>query len=151
VERVSLTAHDVRFDVTALDEAAARTGTVALPEFPERARHALRSAFRRALLPKCLTSDELRAVAEGEVSLRSVLAVALTRAIAAMPDIPSADALTGVDEILDLFEQLESTIPFDTQTMFWRKWVRAEPSVAAALRPLAERLGFAVNPVFRGT
>ena len=148
VERVSLTAHDVRFDVTALDEAAARTGTVALPEFPERARHALRSAFRRALLPKCLTPDELRAVAEGEVSLRSVLAVALTRAIAAMPDTPSADALAGVDEILDLFEQLESTIPFDTQTMFWRKWVRAEPSVASTLRPLAERLGFAVDPFF---
>jgi len=143
VERVSLTAHDVRFTVTALDESAASAATVSLPELPERARHAIRSAFRRALLPKCLTRDELRALAEGEVALRSVLALALTRTIAALSTPPSPDALVALDEIMDLFEQLESTIPFDTQTAFWRIWSRAEGETLIRLRPFAARLGFA--------
>jgi hypothetical protein len=142
VERISLTAHDVRFSVTALDEPSADTATVSLPELPERARHAIRSAFRRALLPRCLTPDELRALAEGEVSLRTVLALALTPTIAMLSPTPSPDALGALDEILDLFEQLESTIPFDTQTAFWRIWSGAEGDTANLLRPFASRLGF---------
>lgn len=142
VNRVSLTPHDVRFDVSALDSGDGSSGVVALPDFPERARHALRHAFRQALLPKVLTADELRALAEGESSLRSLLAVGLTRAIAALPDVPPAEAVAGVDEVLDLFEQLESTIPFDTQTVFWQRWLGANGPGIELLRPLAVRLGF---------
>jgi hypothetical protein len=146
VERVILTAHDVRFSVTSLDETAADTAMVTLPEFPERARHAIRSAFRRALLPRCLTPDELRALAEGEVTLRAVLALALTRTITQLSPAPSPDALAALDEILDLFEQLESTIPFDTQTAFWRLWRGAEGDIVGLLRPFASRLGFSDEP-----
>jgi hypothetical protein len=146
VERLSLTAHDVRFSVTALDEPGAQAAEVALPELPERARYAIRAAFKRMLLPKCLTPDELRALAEGDVTLRSVLALALTRTVAALSPAPSPDALLTLDEIMDLFEQLESAIPFDTQTAFWRLWSRAEGDTVELLRPFASRLGFSDQP-----
>lgn len=142
VEKLSLTAHDVRFGVTTLDEPSAEASTVSLIEFPERARQALRAAFRRALLPRCLNAEELSRLAQGEATLRSVLDGALTRAISALPAIPADSDVMGIEEILDLFDQLESTVPFDTQTAFWERWSIADAQVAAILRPLALRLGF---------
>lgn len=142
VEKLSLTAHDVRFAVITLDEPSAEAATVSLTEFPERARQALRAAFRRALLPRALNAEELAQLAQGEASLRSVLDGALTRAITALPAIPTDADVSGIEEILDLFEQLESSVPFDTQTAFWERWNAAEAQVADALRPLALRLGF---------
>ena len=141
VTRLSLTPHDVRFDVSAIDGDGSN-GVVALPDFPERARHAIRHAFRQALLPKVLTAAELTALAEGESSLRSLIGLGVTRAIRSLPDLPSAESAAGIDEILDLFEQLESTIPFDAQTVFWQRWRGADSAGVEILRPLAVRLGF---------
>lgn len=142
VNRLLLTPHDVRFEVRAVDGSDGSNGVVALPDFPERARHAIRHAFRQALLPKVLTPGELTALAEGESSLRSLIGLGLTRAIGSLPDRPSAESVAGIDEILDLFEQLESTIPFDTQTVFWQRWRDADGAGLEILRPLAVRLGF---------
>jgi hypothetical protein len=142
VDQLSLTAHDVRLAVTPLDAAASPAGLVGLAEFPERARHAVRAAFRRMLLPRVLTPDELQALAQGEATLRTLVAVALTRALRSLDPEPSAESLTAIDELMDLFEQLESTIPFDTQTAFWQIWGKADAPATDAMRELATRLGF---------
>ena len=135
------TANDLANEVSALHEADPDPAVIALSGFPERSRLALRSALRQALLPRCLTLDELEQLASGETSLRGVLAVALGRAITRLEHDRGTDALDVAHATLDLFEQLETTIPFDAQTAYWRVWLAA-PGDRAAIRRLGERLGF---------
>ena len=136
------TSSDLAYQVTALDQAGAEPVVVPLAEFPERSRHALRLALRRELLPRCLTLSELEQLASGDATLRGLVAVALTRAIQRLATDRTEPALELVHATLDLFEQLETTIPFDAQTAFWEVRTGLPSAEQAALAPLAGRLGF---------
>lgn len=137
------TPNDLVHEVSAIDDAEPSPTMIALAEYPERSRLALRAALRQSLLPRCLTPEELEQLASGEVSLRGVVAVALTRAITRLAQDRATDALDVAHAALDLFEQLETTIPFDAQTAFWRVWTSSSSAERATLAPLAGRLGLA--------
>jgi hypothetical protein len=51
-------------------------------------------------------------------------------------------ALADVDGLLDLFEQLETNVPFDVQTSFWQVWEATSAGQRASLESLRSRLGF---------
>jgi Domain of unknown function (DUF3536)/Glycosyl hydrolase family 57 len=136
--------NDAVSDVLPLDEPGALPRQIGLTDLPERARHAIRGSIRRALLPRLLTPDELDMLATGEVQLRGLVAVALTRAIDRLRDGASAAALEVTHAAVDLFEQLETNIPFDAQTAWWRVWQGASTGDRALLEPLGRRLGFSV-------
>jgi hypothetical protein len=139
---VERNAHDIVCDVTALDDEDARIWRIALADFPERPRRALRLAFRRALLPRALTPEELEQLSFGEVTLREVLGGALQRVVGRLGDDAGGEALDDVEALLDLFEQLETNVPFDVQTTFWQLWNAAGAAQRARLEALRYRLGF---------
>ncbi|MGQ0646455.1 MAG: DUF3536 domain-containing protein [Gemmatimonadaceae bacterium] len=139
------TSNDLSYEITPLDRTELSPPIVPLAEFPERSRLAVRAALRQALLPRCLSLDELEQLASGEVSLQGVSAVALTRAIQRLAHDRSPDALDVGHAALDLFEQLETSIPFDAQTAFWRVWEAMGPDERPVLRRLGERLGFVLT------
>ena len=113
---------------------------MSLSELPEGARHAVRRWFRTSLLPRCLTDAELDKLATGDATLRGLAAVALTRAV---DHAGSADGVALALAVLDLYEQMEAHVPFDSQTALWRVWNSAEPR-SAALQELGRRMGFEV-------
>ncbi len=121
-------------------DAAARVYTIR--DFPERARMEIRSVLRRQLLPRCLTPEELDHLAAGDVQLRGLVAVALTRNITRLSDARTDETLGLVGALLDLFEQLELKVPFDAQTAFWSLWEGASEARRDQLRSLRWRLGF---------
>jgi alpha-amylase/alpha-mannosidase (GH57 family) len=139
---VERNAHDITCDVTALDDEESRIWRIPLAAFPERPRLALRRAFRRALLPRALTAHELEQLSFGEVTLRELLGGALQRVVGRLGGDESPDALEDADALLDLFEQLETNVPFDVQTTFWQRWTAAGAAQRARLEPLRRRLGF---------
>ncbi|MFN8570550.1 MAG: DUF3536 domain-containing protein [Gemmatimonadaceae bacterium] len=120
--------------------ASARVYTIR--DFPERARMEIRSVLRRQLLPRCLTPQELDHLAAGDVQLRGLVAVALTRNISRLADVRTDETLGLVGALLDLFEQLELKVPFDAQTQFWSVWEGATEGRRDQLRSLRWRLGF---------
>ncbi|MEO6446530.1 MAG: DUF3536 domain-containing protein [Gemmatimonadaceae bacterium] len=134
-------ANDIVCDVTALEGEHAGGWRIPLAEFPERPRLAIRQALLRALLPRCLTPHEMDRLALGE-HLRAVIVVPLLRAVARLDADQSAEALDVAHALLDLFEQLETNVPFDLQTEFWTVWQRAAPERRASLEALRLRLGF---------
>jgi hypothetical protein len=81
-------------------------------------------------------------LASGEESLRGVIVVALLRAVAQLSGDHSPEALDVADALFDLFEQLETNIPFDVQTVFWTIWQEATAARREALAPFRDRLGF---------
>lgn len=111
-------------------------------DLPEAARLEIRSVLRRQLLPRCLTPVELDHLAAGDVQLRGIAAVALQRNIARLSESRIDEAVTLVDALLDLFEQLELKIPFDAQTTFWRVWNQADTARRLQLAAVRWRLGF---------
>lgn len=113
-----------------------------LGDFPEAARMEIRSILRRALLPKYLTPAELDHLAAGDVQLRGIVAVALTRAIRNLELELDTEAVARAAGLVDLFEQIELKIPFDTQTAFWQVWNAASPERRLAMAGLRWRLGF---------
>ena len=113
-----------------------------LGDFPEAARMEIRSILRRALLPRYLTPAELDHLAAGDVQLRGIIAVALTRAIRHLELVLDAEAVARAAGLIDLFEQIELKIPFDTQTAFWQVWNAASSEHRLALAGLRWRLGF---------
>ncbi|MCC6317949.1 MAG: DUF3536 domain-containing protein [Gemmatimonadaceae bacterium] len=124
--------------------AASSTGhAVPLSAFPERARHGVRTALRQALLPRFLTPTELEHLASGEASLRGLVAVALTRAIRHLAADQGQAARDLAHGTLDLFEQLEVSVPFDAQTAWWEVASALAPAEREPLRDLGRRLGFA--------
>lgn len=145
VSVVDRRANDVTCDVTDLDDENARIWRISLGDFPERPRRAIRHTLRRDLLPRCLTADEMERLALGEESLRGVIVVALLRAVERLSDDHSPGALDVASALFDLFEQLETNIPFDVQTSFWGVWQRATPARRESLVALRERLGFEPN------
>jgi hypothetical protein len=111
-------------------------------DFPETARMEIRSILRRELLPKYLTTAELDHLAAGDVQLRDIASVALTRGIRNLALDPDPDAIGRVAGLIDLFEQIELKVPFDSQTAFWQVWNDAPPDRRLALAGLRWRLGF---------
>jgi hypothetical protein len=141
---VRSSASDVVVDVAEMvaDGARGEVKRVSLAEFPERARLALRSVLRRQLLPRTLTSDELDRLATGDVHLRGLVAVALTREIGRLANADGERAIGTIGDLLDLLEQAEAKVPFDAQTVFWNVWQSAPPEKRFRLAPLRWRLGF---------
>lgn len=135
-------ASDVTCDVTDLDDDDARIWRISLADFPERPRRAIRHTLRRELLPRCLTPEEMERLALGEESVRGVIVVALLRAVVRLSDDHSPGALDDAHALFDLFEQLETNIPFDVQTAFGAVWEGASPHRREVLAALRERLGF---------
>ncbi|MEW5914791.1 MAG: DUF3536 domain-containing protein [Gemmatimonadota bacterium] len=117
--------------------------TVLLTDFPERARGPIRAKLRHLLLTSSLTTDELAALAQGDASLRELVARALVRAIHALPNDTTGSALRRAQSVLDLLDQLETPVPFDAQTAWWHVHpllLRAASAIDA--RALGIRLGF---------
>ncbi len=135
-------ASEITCDVTDMEDEDARIWRIPLADFPERPRRAIRHQLRRQLLPRCLTPDEMERLASGEESLRGVIVVALLRAVAQLSGDHSPEALDVADALFDLFEQLETNIPFDVQTVFWTIWQEATAARREALAPFRDRLGF---------
>lgn len=135
-------AGDITCDVTDLEDEDARIWRIPLADFPEHPRRAIRHTLRRQLLPRCLTPDEMERLASGEESVRGVIVVALLRAVAQLSGDHSPEALDVANALFDLFEQLETNIPFDVQTAFWRLWQEASPTRREALDRFKDRLGF---------
>jgi len=142
VSVVEQRANDIVCDVTALDDDDGRIWEIPLVDFPERPRLAIRHALRRALLPRCLTPHEMERLALGEDQLRAVIVVALLRAVRRLGDDHSAEALDVANAMLDLFEQLETNVPFEVQTVFWDMWEGAPAVRRQTLAALRLRLGF---------
>jgi alpha-amylase/alpha-mannosidase (GH57 family) len=134
------TAHAVELRADCLDDG--ESIIVPLQELPERARQAVRAALRNALLPACLTTQELGLLASGDVSLRGLVAMALTRAVGHLSTDRSPSAIALAHAVLDLFEQLETSTPFDAQTVFWHIWRGLGGDDRSPMTALAHRLGF---------
>jgi hypothetical protein len=131
---------DIITDV--VDEQGVRH-TLHLTDLPERPRYAIRSRLRRAILPRCLTSDEMDLLVAGDATLAGLLRVGLLRTIEHLERDHTGDAVRLANELLDLFEQMEAKLPFDAQTAFWRVWQHATPARREELHSLHLRLGFA--------
>ncbi|HEX4934789.1 MAG TPA: DUF3536 domain-containing protein [Gemmatimonadaceae bacterium] len=142
VDVVERRAADITCDVTALDDDAARIWRIPLAEFPERPRRAIRHALRRQLLPQSLSTEDIERLALGDASLRGVIVVALQRAVGQLANDDSPEALDVANALLDLFEQLETNVPFDVQTVFWQVWTGASDARRRGLAAFRERLGF---------
>jgi hypothetical protein len=121
---------------------------VHLADFPERARATIRIHLRQKLLHRSLTTQELAALANGDASLRDLVARALVRAIEEVAKDESQGALTRAHSVLDLLDQLETPIPFDAQAAWWHVHSQlrngARPG-AAQLAELGRRLGFDIS------
>jgi alpha-amylase/alpha-mannosidase (GH57 family) len=141
VSGASRGANDLCQDVHAVPVDGSAKVRVCLADYPEESRHQVRRALRDALLPQCLTSSERALLASGEVSLRELVAVALTRAI---DEVSGNDGTETAMALLDLFEQLETSIPFDAQSAWWRLRMRTAGAPTEAIAALGRRLGF--NP-----
>lgn len=139
VERRAAT---ITCDVTDLDTEDGRIWRIPLGDFPEHPRRAIRHALRRKLLPQSLSTEEIERLALGDASLRGVIVVALQRAVGQLAHDASPESLDVANALLDLFEQLETNVPFDVQTAFWSVWEGASAEQRGVLAEFRERLGF---------
>ncbi|HEX6316544.1 MAG TPA: DUF3536 domain-containing protein, partial [Gemmatimonadaceae bacterium] len=114
-----------------------------LADLPERPRLAIRAVLRKAMLPRCLSRDELEQLTSGQATMAGLLRVALIRAIERLDVEEDPETLRLALDIVDVFEQFEARIPFDAQSAFWRIWINATASRQAELQLLHHRLGFA--------
>lgn len=117
---------------------------VHLNDLPERARRLVRASLRHQLLANSLTTQELAALANGDTTLRELAGRALVRSLQELPADESGVALRRANGVLDLLEQLESTIPFDAQATWWRVRPRVSDR-ATQIAALGARLGFDVT------
>ena len=117
--------------------------TVPLGEVPERLRLVARHAIREQLIQHALTPGEQEALSVGREALPELASRALLRAVRKLETAGFAeDAQADVSASLDLFEQLESNIPFDVQTTFWDGWSKLGAAHRTSLHLIARRLGF---------
>jgi hypothetical protein len=122
---------------------------VHLNDLPERARRLVRATVRHQLLASALTTQELASLANGDTTLRELAGRALVRSLQELPADESGVALRRANGVLDLLEQLESTIPFDAQAIWWRVRPRVKDR-AAQIAALGARLGFDVTALAVG-
>ncbi len=142
--QVYRTTSDLAYDLIPLDAAgeAGPSLRVTLADVPERLRLRIREAMRDAHLARCFTASELQAMASGHQSLRELASVALARVIRSLAGAAGDTDIRDVEAVLELYEQLESPIPFDAQTAFWDVIAVASPDQKLRLHGIARRLGF---------
>jgi hypothetical protein len=114
-----------------------------LVDLPESYREPVVDALRAELIARCLTADERARLARGATDVSRLAAVALTRAVAMLAQDWAPDAVATVVDLADLLALEGRHVPFDAQTTFARVRARAGGAAAAALEPVAHRLGFA--------
>jgi alpha-amylase/alpha-mannosidase (GH57 family) len=108
---------------------------LALSDLPERQRLAVAAALRWEIIERCFTTEERAKLATGEADLAHVASGALLRAVSALEDDHSLDAVRAVCDLADLLHLQQLHIPFDVQTEAYR--IRAH---VPAL--VTRRLGF---------
>lgn len=113
---------------------------VPLAALPEVTRELVVARLRRELMDLWLTDSEEAAVRDGSPP-DVVVALALTRAVAALEADAGPIATAQVLDLLDLAELWAVPVPFDAQTAFAE--VRAHLPADARLAAIAHRLGFA--------
>lgn len=143
--RVSIEREDpTRLAITvARVDAATPPVRLGIAELPERYRLPIVAALRKDLVAHTLTPDETTLLAEGSEDVQDAAAQGLLQAVAALARDQSADARKRVMALADLLELDGDPIPFDVQTTFYRIRSGIPAEQAAALRPVAWRLGFA--------
>ena len=128
-------------DVTPLDGGAGvRLG---LDDLPEHYRTSVVAALRTDLIARRLSRDERTRLAAGAVDVSRLAAAALVRAVASLAKDRSARAVAAVFDLADLLALQGLHVPFEAQTTLARVRARVGPRGAAALAPVAHRLGFA--------
>jgi hypothetical protein len=128
-------------DVTPLDNGVgARLG---LDDLPEHYRSAIVAALRAELIARRLSKDERARLAAGAADVSRLAAAALVRAVASLAKDRSPRAVAGVFDLADLLALQGLHVPFEAQTTLARVRARVGPRAAAALAPVAHRLGFA--------
>jgi hypothetical protein len=134
---------DLACEVTRLGKGGTRApATISLADFPEQARHAIRAELRNVLIATCLTTAERQRLAKGEASLRDLVGAALVRTIHELRTSNGEETMALTGRLLDLLQQLETTVPFDAQTAFWYVWRDASPGRREELAWLKPRFGF---------
>jgi hypothetical protein len=114
-----------------------------LADLPERPRLAIRAVLRAAMLPRCLSNEELELLMSGAATMGGLLRVALIRAIQRLEVEGDPHVVELALDLVDVFDQFEARIPFDAQSVFWRIWQTSPPARQAELEQLHHRLGFA--------
>ena len=123
---------------------------LALSDLPERQRLPITAALRQELVDRCLTEEEAALLATGAADLPSVAGRALGRVVSALERDDSSAAVTRVLDLAGLLESLGRDVPFDVQTEFYRIRRGVAPERAAALGPVALRLGFVADEAGTG-
>jgi alpha-amylase/alpha-mannosidase (GH57 family) len=122
---------------------------VVLDEFPERerdlVREAIRAPGRRELATRLLGETILLEVAHGDQSLVSATVGALQYEVDRLAADPSPARVTRAIELIDLLDLIGHHTPFDVQTAFARALTQLAPGARAAMRALADRLGFSAE------
>ena len=114
-----------------------------LDDLPEHYRTPIVAAFRAELIARRLSRDERARLAAGAADVSRLAAGALVRAVASLARDRSPRALAAVFDLADLLALQGLHVPFDAQTTLARVRARVGPRAAAALAPVAHRLGFA--------
>jgi hypothetical protein len=115
---------------------------VKLADVPERARHAVELALRRAVVRRLLDPDERALLAAGEASLPELVETALVRAVQRLALDASPSAQARVLGLADLAESAGAGVPQDAQTMLARVRSAVRLDVRERLAAVAWRLGF---------
>lgn len=114
-----------------------------LDDLPECYRLPVVAAFRAELIERCLSAGDRARVLAGEAELPRLMALALTRAVAALARDRSGRAVAAVFDLVDLLQLLGLHVPFDAQTTYAGVRAAAGAGARAALVPVGRRLGFA--------
>ncbi len=118
---------------------------VKLSDVPERARHAVELALRRAVVHRLLDPDERALLAAGEATLAALVEAALVRAVQRLALDASPAAQARVHGLADLAESTGGEVPADAQTMLARVRGVVGLEVRERLAPVAWRLGFSTR------
>ena len=118
---------------------------VKLSDVPERARHAVELALRRAVVHRLLDPDERALLAAGEATLAALVEAALVRAVQRLALDASPAAQARVHGLADLAESTGGAVPADAQTMLARVRGVVGLEVRERLAPVAWRLGFSTR------
>jgi uncharacterized protein DUF3536/glycosyl hydrolase family 57 len=123
-------------------EGAPGSRTVTLTELPEHAGDEVRRALRTGLRREVLGEEIEREIADGRLSYRRAVPLALIRQLPADPAGSGSVDPERLARTLDLLALDEQPVPFDAQTRFFRLLAEGPRRHRPALLGLAERFGF---------
>jgi hypothetical protein len=113
---------------------------------PEQERELIGLARRRELRRGVLSSEEDRRIADGALTFKRAIGLALVDQLPADPAAPEGIDLDRILRTLDLLALEEQTIPYDAQTRFYRLVTQGSREARRLLTPLAGRFGFSRIP-----